>query len=181
MFTTSLFSALKPKASDLNTTDLLSFSTSALYSGDAVLVKEAYDAVEKKLESDPNNADLNYVGGELAIKLSGVFDMTLATTNPEAYLQNIVNNLDYLKEAGSYFEAAAEYEAALTPQDYVLGGVGLLLAATSASDLNGLSSFDFNNPAPGAQEEAVDFIMTGIDSMGEADAAYWSDFLGLNI
>lgn len=169
VFTFSPLSFLRRDPSTMTTAQQLEFAQSALGSGDAEALAEAYDAIAAAAAENPDDPELQYLAGQLALEMSGVgdvFEGLLGSggdlTIDESAWEGI--NQDLLADAGTYMQNADALDADLTATDYLVGAVGLLVAGADAgSDVVDTVGTNEN------QDEAIDFLNKGIDELTAAD------------
>ncbi len=139
MFTYSPLSGLQRPPSSMTPAQRLTYAQDALASGNTGDMKAAYDAIR-----NDSGAQAQYLTAQLGIELSGVPDLLLQVASDTSTLTTQLNdtagfisshNLDpnYMVAAAGQFTAAAAAGASLTPVDYAMGSMGLLLGATSGT------------------------------------------------
>ena len=185
-FTYSPIAFLQRPVSDLPLEQQIRYGEDALASGDAGAMAAAYE----ELNAETGSADAQYVAAQIAIELSGMPEFILAvmdleamnpeneltlelTENPEGFLAFVEENgLDpgYLAQAVDNLQNAQSLGIALEPMDYMMGALGLVIAAATQDD----GELDFAVLDADTVGEAVDFMTQDavnnmIDSLPETD------------
>lgn len=169
VFTFSPLSFLRRDPSTLSVAQQVEFAASALGSGDAEALAEAYAAIEAAAAADPLDPDLQYLAAQLALEMSGVGGVfeTLLAGGGDLVIDATVwegINQDLLADAGLYLQTADTLDADLTSTDYLVGAVGLLVAGAVAGTDVVATAGDNEN-----QDEAVNFLSLGIAELTAAD------------
>ena len=163
IFTYSPLTFLQRPPATLPPEARLTYAEDALASGDKDAMKTAYDAIK-----DDTGTDASYTTAQLGIELSGVPTLLLKvatdTSAVTSDLDNISgfisdNGLDpaYLVDAASRLQAV-DASVDLTPTDYAMGALGLLLGQAQ----NTTPPWDITNPSVDTTP-AIDFFAKAVD------------------
>jgi hypothetical protein len=173
IFTYSPLTWAQRDPSNLSTSGKISYATSALSSGDAETLKDAYNAIK-----DSDDPEVQYLASKVAVGASGINDAietalsSLASgADPSAIVvDDLVADMDvaYLRNAGDRLAEAELGGAEISSEDYVTAAAALILshAAGTANAETYLSGLEFStllSPAP------TDYASAGSD---EERAAY---------
>ncbi|MFP3959854.1 MAG: hypothetical protein ACLFUX_06775 [Spirochaetaceae bacterium] len=180
LFSTNVFSGLHRDPSKLSYDEQIAYGESALSSGDADAMADAYDALSKSLEEE-NNSDpeLNGLAVELAIGGSGLKDIFPdlleaavdgAFSNEQDLADAIDDELDevdydYINEAVDQVDLIKANGGEVKKEQYVLVAVGLLMREAEAA--GGVENLD---PTDAGVQEAESFVndaINDLDSRGE--------------
>ncbi|MFP4010705.1 MAG: hypothetical protein ACLFUM_03325 [Spirochaetaceae bacterium] len=180
LFSTNAFSGLHRDPSKLSYDEQIAYGESALSSGDADVMADAYDALSESLEKEDNSdPELNGLAVELAIGGSGLKDIFPdlleaavdgAFSNEQDLADAIDDELDevdydYINEAVDQVDLIKANGGEVKKEQYVLVAVGLLMREAEAA--GGVENLD---PTDADVEEAEDFVndaINDLDSRGE--------------
>jgi hypothetical protein len=169
LFTYSPVTFLQTPASRMTPDQQLTFGQDALASGDTARMADAFTV----LTTQTSSGDAQLLAGKLGAELSGVpaFILDLsAGVEPMpvdgsallAAIQGRGLTLEYLAQAGANVANAEALGTALSPEDYILGSIGLAMQA--AYDKNG-SYTDSTGLAPADIAAAVALADAGVTSV----------------
>ncbi|MFP4067390.1 MAG: hypothetical protein ACLFRR_11975 [Spirochaetaceae bacterium] len=180
LFSTNAFSGLHRDPSKLSYDEQIAYGESALSSGDADVMADAYDALSESLEKEDNSdPELNGLAVELAIGGSGLKDifsdlLEAAVDGAFSNEQDLADALDdeldevdydYINEAVDQVDLIKANGGEVKKEQYVLVAVGLLMREAEAA--GGVENLD---PTDADVEEAEDFVndaINDLDSRGE--------------
>jgi hypothetical protein len=148
IFTYSPLTFLQRPPSSLTPAARLTYAQDALASGDKDAMKSAYDAIK-----DDPGADASCTTAQLGIELSGVPTLLLQVATDASAVSTDLNDISgFIAEKGldpAYLvDAAARLQAVdatveLTPMDYALGALGMLLGSAQATT----GTWDITSPS----------------------------------
>lgn len=142
---------------------LVTYGWDVIASGDRAKMTAAFNAIIPQLTAYPTDKDLWYVQANLALALSNagrIFthqsEIITIPIDP-LLLQNYKLGIDqqYLQMAGGCYLMAFTNGAQLTPVDFIFGGIGLLIDATT--DLNDIETF---TPTPAGPPPPYDPVLS---------------------
>ena len=159
VFTANVFSSFTRDPSKLPFDQQVAYAESALSSGDAATMADAYDALAASLAKNNNtDADLNLLASNLAVGASGLTDQlpdlvqaamdgNFATqadlaTAVDAVIPTI--DYSYISAAQSQLADAKTNGGTITEDQYLMVAVGMVLqtADTAGTSINDITSSD---------------------------------------
>ena len=188
-FTTNVFSPFQRDPSKLSFEQQISYGRSALNSGDADAMADAYDALSDSLDDRNNDdPDLNSLAAELAIGASGLTDtlpdLADAAINGnfsnQTELANAVNDVlgdvdyGYIDEAKSQLDQIQANGGEVSAEQYLFVAAGLVMKEGQAA--GGIENLDATS---GSESDAfIDAAIADLQARGE-DAALLADLESL--
>jgi hypothetical protein len=176
IFTFSPVAALQRAPSSLTPEGRITYGQDALASGDKAAMADAWEALK-----NDTSTDALYTTAQLGIELSGVPGLllevvsdpaALTTSNISAFIADHGLDPSFLVDAAARL-TAVDADVELTPTDYAMGALGILLGGTggtwdvstaSASSVTDATAFFGNAVSGAASLDPTDPLRMFVDS-----------------
>lgn len=164
LFTTEIFAFMQKDPGDMDRDELIRYGWDVIATGDGEKMLAAYNAVKEMLTSTPDDGELAYLAGKLAIEMSGLGDFIMDPPEDNFDLFKSELKSAYIMEAGEYFVVAETNESELNAIDEINCGIGLLLTI-AGGDFDVMETIDIDNPDP-SELTGVGYIDAGTTIVG---------------